>query len=128
VTSREQQRYERLGRLIAERRVELELSQTELARRAHLGRADNPDGRTIRNLERGVARPRMSTKYGVERALGWRRYSIDEYLAGGDEPTPDERPEVALGDDEIFVHRNLSAVDANTLRQIRQMVEQALDE
>lgn len=69
---------DRLGRTVANRRRELQLSVASAAREARISRG------TWIGLEKGERETESYNYAGVERTLGWRLGSIDEILAGGD--------------------------------------------
>ena len=75
--------YERLDRLMNDRRLELDMSWTEVIERSGI------KGPTLNALRKGTNVPTDKTKRGVERALEWRPGSIDKVLAGeGPDPVP----------------------------------------
>lgn len=79
----------RLGRAVAERRLELGLSVRAAAMIAEINRA------TWGTLEEGDRRLSRHLWKGVEGALNWAPGSVSRILAGGDPTTlPDDHPEV----------------------------------
>lgn len=62
---------EYVGTCVAERRVELGLSQAALAKAASV------DAKTLRSLERGERWPQDANRAKIERALGWRPGALE---------------------------------------------------
>lgn len=121
----------RLGRVVADRRLELGLSVRAAATRAGINRA------TWGTLEEGDRRLSKHLWTAVEEALSWEPGSIDRIITGGN-PTPqrDPHPEtikVTLPDDfdlvaelERIKRLNVSARTRWELaRQITDLYEQA---
>lgn len=75
----------RLGKAIADRRFELDLSQEDLAERG------GPSHQIVRNLERGLAADyRLTTFRKIDRALRWDDGTADRILAGHPAPQAEE--------------------------------------
>jgi transcriptional regulator with XRE-family HTH domain len=74
-------RHERLGKLVRERRLALDLSQRDAAARAGIS------NQTWLNVENGRSANQRSLAK-IERALGWSPGSIDAILAGTPPPSP----------------------------------------
>ncbi len=72
----------RVGQAVAERRIDLGLSQRELAERAGVGL------NTAALLERGHTFPRAGNARKIEEALQWPRGTLAELRRGAAPPTP----------------------------------------
>jgi DNA-binding XRE family transcriptional regulator len=72
----------RVGQAVAEQRIDLGLSQRELAQRAGVGL------NTAALLERGHTFPRAANARKIEEALQWPRGTLAELRRGGPAPTP----------------------------------------
>jgi hypothetical protein len=72
--------HERLDAAIEDRRLDLEMSWTEVAETARIAAV------TLRNIRRGRNQPSALNKRRLENALRWTPGSVDAILAGG-EPT-----------------------------------------
>jgi len=108
--------YDRLDRIINERRVQRRMSWRDLAEEAGISEA------ALRTIRRGIHRPSDLTKAQIEDALGWAQGSFDVTLNGG-EPTT---AAPAVGHPELREARRL-LIDALSLEDPRAMREAMAD-
>lgn len=122
---------ERLARLMDERRADLELNWQEVADTAGLTREG------LRKIRYGTRAMQTDSKVGLERALRWKRGSVNAILAGGDptpvEPAPeDQRPALSpvpeVPDERLDHLEKVADRVADGLAELRQGLQELREE
>lgn len=86
--------HERLDRAMEARRLELDMTWTDLARAA------NVSPQALRSIRRGEYRPSKLTAKNLDRALHWPTGTVDEILDGADAPSTMDAAEGILDENE----------------------------
>jgi transcriptional regulator with XRE-family HTH domain len=93
-----------LSAIVRNRRLELSMTHVELADRAQVA------VQTVRNMEKGLGKPRGSTLLLLEKALGWPPGTIDLMMnSEGPEPRPKAAPVAAVVAPAVLTPRRVVA-------------------
>jgi hypothetical protein len=110
-----EQARDRLAQLMNERRVELGLRWTSVAKSGDI----SPE--TLRAIRRTSAPLRDLTKAGIEKGLRWEHGSVDRILAG-DDPVPDDGEDAFPDLSALSPERRRDLIDA--LDYLKARIEQ----